>query len=215
MNVFLLLSPSCFATCGHHLSPRIMTVFSLLSSAPNFFMPHSLTSLTSSPSTSHSSPYLSHSPTMCLLVSTALPRGHISVHLLPPPSGYYWYTSFFFLAGPRPLHKNAVVAVFSQNPSDRADTFSFVSPLLSPRVSLSVSLLSLFYQLCLSASLSLNSILSYSVLYPPNLSMGSIAFGIPPLSFHTFSTTLFHLITVYQLWLASSSLACSLLHVAI
>ena len=32
MNCVLILSPSRFAVCGHHLSPRIAVVFSLLSS---------------------------------------------------------------------------------------------------------------------------------------------------------------------------------------
>ena len=32
-----------------------------------------------------------------------------SVHPLPPPLNY-WYTSFFFLAGPDPLHEIAVSA---------------------------------------------------------------------------------------------------------
>ena len=41
-NFLLILSPSCFAVCCHHLSPRIATVFSLLqSSVPNFSMSHS------------------------------------------------------------------------------------------------------------------------------------------------------------------------------
>ena len=35
------LIPSCFAVCGHHLSPRIAIVLSLLSSVPNFSMSHS------------------------------------------------------------------------------------------------------------------------------------------------------------------------------
>ena len=29
-NCLLILSPSCFAVCGHHLSPKIALVFSLL-----------------------------------------------------------------------------------------------------------------------------------------------------------------------------------------
>ena len=36
-----LLPRSCFAVYGHHLSPRISTVFSLISSVPNFSMSHS------------------------------------------------------------------------------------------------------------------------------------------------------------------------------
>ena len=39
-NCLLILSPSCFAVCGHHLSPRIAIVFSLLSSLPLFHVTH-------------------------------------------------------------------------------------------------------------------------------------------------------------------------------
>ena len=78
-----------------------------------------------------------------------------------------------------------------------------------------------------SARLSLISILSFaSVLYPRNLSMGSIichlVFVVYP---STLSTTLSHLIPLaflllsptqpYQLWTASPFLACSLLYIAI
>ena len=45
-NFSLILSPSCFAVCGHHLSPRIAIVFSLL--IPNFSMSHSSLFLISS-----------------------------------------------------------------------------------------------------------------------------------------------------------------------
>ena len=48
------LSPSCFAYCGHHLSPRIAIVFSLLSNVQNFFASHYYIFLISS-STSRSS----------------------------------------------------------------------------------------------------------------------------------------------------------------
>ena len=34
----LILSPSCFAVCAHHLSPRVAIVLSLLSSVPYFSM---------------------------------------------------------------------------------------------------------------------------------------------------------------------------------
>ena len=37
-NCLLILSPSRFAVCGHHLSPRIAIVFSLLTSLPNSSM---------------------------------------------------------------------------------------------------------------------------------------------------------------------------------
>ena len=41
-NVLLNLSPSCFAVCSHHQSPRIAIVFSLpsINSVPNFSMSH-------------------------------------------------------------------------------------------------------------------------------------------------------------------------------
>ena len=73
----LMLSPCCFAVCGHHLTPRIAIFFSLLCSAPNFSMPHSSTFLIYSSNTSRSSFYVSHSPTMRGLLSTASPQGHI------------------------------------------------------------------------------------------------------------------------------------------
>ena len=40
-NFWLVLSPSCEAVCGHHLSPRTAIVFSLLSSVSNSSMSHS------------------------------------------------------------------------------------------------------------------------------------------------------------------------------
>ena len=110
------------------------------------------------------------------------------MHLLPPPLDY-WFTSFFFLAGPGPLHE-IVVSAFSRSRLGRANTFQFLFLLLTPRKSLKCfSSFILFF----SASLSLNSILYFtSVLYPANFSMDSISSWFPPISFHTFSTTLSH-----------------------
>ena len=60
-----------------------------------------------------------------------------------------------------------------------------------------------------------------SVLYPPNFSIDSISSWLPPKSFHTFLTALFHLIPPRpffqpcQIWLATFFLACSLLYIAI
>ena len=73
----LSLPPSCFAVCGHHLSPRIAIVLSLLSSVPNLSTSHSSICLTSN--TPRSSLYISHSysSTMFVLLSFALPQGHI------------------------------------------------------------------------------------------------------------------------------------------
>ena len=86
MDTFvIILSSSCFAAFGHHLSPRIAIVFSLLAIVPNSSMSHSSISLFSS-STSRPSLYISHYPTMWVIFSIALPHGH-PVHL-PPPPGY-------------------------------------------------------------------------------------------------------------------------------
>ena len=118
-NVLLILSPSCFAVCGHHLSPRIAIaiVLSLQSSVPNLSMPHS--SIFLIPSNTSRFSYISHSPTMCSVL--LLRHQRTSVHLLPPPLDY-WCTSFFFVAGPDPLHEIAISA-FSCSPLARADTF--------------------------------------------------------------------------------------------
>ena len=48
INLLLILSPSCFAVCGHHLSTRIAIALSLLSSVPYFSVPHSSIFLISS-----------------------------------------------------------------------------------------------------------------------------------------------------------------------
>ena len=87
-----LLSPSCFAVCGRHRSPRIAIVFSQLSSEPNCSMPHSLIFLISSSNTPCSLLCISHYflllirvPGMLLLLSNALPQGRICEHLPPPP----------------------------------------------------------------------------------------------------------------------------------
>ena len=60
-NCLLILSPSCFAVCGHHISPRIVIIFSPLSSLPNSSMSHTSNFLISS-NASRSSLYISHSP---------------------------------------------------------------------------------------------------------------------------------------------------------
>ena len=62
--VLLILSPSCFAVCGHHLPPRIAIVFSLLSSLPNSSMSQESNFLIYSSNASRSSLHISRSPTM-------------------------------------------------------------------------------------------------------------------------------------------------------
>ena len=53
------------------------------------------------------------------------------MHLLPSTTGIPG-ASFFFLAGPGPLHEIAVSA-FSRSPLGRENTFSFLFLLLTPR----------------------------------------------------------------------------------
>ena len=122
-NVLLILSPSCFAVCGHHLSPRIAIVFSLLSSVPNFSMPHSSIFLIS-----YHIPFLLVYFTFSHYVSSTLLRCHkcTSVHHLPPPLDYWYARYLFFLASPGPLHEIAVSA-FSRSPLGRAYCIHFHS----------------------------------------------------------------------------------------
>ena len=107
-----------FAACSYHLYRRIAIVFSLLSSAPNSSISHSYSFLISS---SNTSSFLLKHFTFSHCVSSTLycfaARAYLSGDLVPPPSGY-WYTSFFFLAVPGPLHEIAVSA-FSRSPLGR------------------------------------------------------------------------------------------------
>ena len=66
-NRLLILPPSCFAVCGHHLSPSVTMIFSLLSNLPKYSMSHSSNVPISSSNASRSSLYISQSPTMFLL----------------------------------------------------------------------------------------------------------------------------------------------------
>ena len=121
-----------------------------------------------------------------------------SVHLRPPPPGY-WYTSFFFLAGPGHLHEVSISALFSRiNPLGSCKyVFIYIPGLTSCQVCL-------YYcskcfsdpTLFLSANLSLLSILSStSALYLSNFSADITSSSrFPSISFHVFSYLLSHLI---------------------
>ena len=65
-RILLILTLSCFAVCGHHLSPRITIVSSPLcmNRLPNVSTSHSSVFLISFSDTSRSSSYVSHSLTM-------------------------------------------------------------------------------------------------------------------------------------------------------
>ena len=100
VSFFLLtLSPSCFAVCGHHLSPRIAIVFSLLSSVPNFPMSHQFVYFPHLLVLTHPvRPCTLHIRPISESYSTALPQGHIcpssSSSQLP---AIVWY--LFLLSG--------------------------------------------------------------------------------------------------------------------
>ena len=97
-NCLLIQSPSCFAVCGHHLSPRIAIVFSLLSRLPNSSMSHTSNFLISS-NASRSSLYISHSPTMRVLLCIVVQHGHIFI-ATPSSSGRLVYlVNLFLLSG--------------------------------------------------------------------------------------------------------------------
>ena len=96
-------------------------------------MSHSFIFLISN--TSRPSLHISHSP-ICEFYPLWVCHKGTSV-LIPPLPPDYWHTSFIFLAGPGPLHEIAVSA-FSRSPLGRANVFSFLFLLLTPRKYLSV-----------------------------------------------------------------------------
>ena len=84
--------PSCFAFYSLHLSPRVVIVFSLVSSVPNFSMSHSSIFLISN--TSFLLVYFTFSHCVNPTLYCFTTRG-TSVHLLPLLD--YWY--LFLLSG--------------------------------------------------------------------------------------------------------------------
>ena len=101
----LSLSPSSSAVCSHHLSARIVTV-------SRYDLQHRLLHVT--PVYNFHLSLLTHSVSVCTvrishhMGSTFVCVATREAHLLPPPPDY-WYVSFS-LAGPGPLHENAVSA---------------------------------------------------------------------------------------------------------
>ena len=127
-------------------------------------------------------PCTTHIILLCEIYFLLLCHTGTPVHLLRPPPGY-WYTSFFFLAGPGYLLEIAVAA-FSRSPLGCANTLSFL--LLRPisRTSLKCFFFR-FHLLFLSANLSLLPTLSCaSALYLPHFSVDITSSWFLPLSFH-------------------------------
>ena len=114
------------------------------------------------------------------------------LHLLPPPPGF-WYTPFFFLAGPSSLHEIAVSA-FQRSPLGRANTFSFLPLRVTPRMCLECFSDSTLFLSATVAPPRIFIISSASVMYLPNFSADINYFRFPPIFFHTLSTALPHLV---------------------
>ena len=140
-DLFILI-PSWFVVCGHHLSPTIAIVCSLLFSLPNSSMSHRPNFLTSSSNACRYSLNISHSLTMWVLLSVVVPHGYIVVATSSSPLLVRVY--LFFLVGPGPLHEIAVSA-FSRSPFGRADTFSFQHLPSTPHISLIASPISHYF----------------------------------------------------------------------
>ena len=100
----------------------------------------------------------------------------------------YWCTSASAVTGSSPVHEIAISALWRSSLGGANTCPPPYYILSAPRMSLEC--FSSFISF-LSAGLSHPSVLpSTAVLYPPNLSMGSVSFWFPPvMPFHTFSTT--------------------------
>ena len=93
-NCLLILSPFCFTVCGHHLSPRIAIVFSLLSSLPNSNSSMSHTSNSSSPPLTHPVVYFTFSYYVSPTLYGCATQAHTCSHVLPLPTSGISLSSF-------------------------------------------------------------------------------------------------------------------------
>ena len=83
VKILLILSLSCFAVCGHHLSHRITIVFSVLYRLPNSSMSNTSNFIIPSSNASRSSLFISHSLTMPVqTLQRCFKRAHIYSHVL-------------------------------------------------------------------------------------------------------------------------------------
>ena len=207
-----------FAVCGHHLSPRIAIVLSLLSSLPNSCMSHPSNFLISSTNTFRSSLYISHYPFIRVLLSIVVPHGHMCTST---SSSSRLLVYLFCLVGPGPLHEIAISAFrvvhwavqirFHSNIFPQPPVYlSSVCPLSPYFLALAFpSLLSFLLLLSCTRQTSLRTVPFLGLINP------SIFFRLfYPMSFH-FALLSFSPIQPYQLWLATSFPAYSLLTIVI
>ena len=174
-NCLLILSLTCFAVCGHHLSPRIAIVFSLLSSLPNSSVSHSSTSIISASNASRSSLYIS----LCESYFIVVPHGNICVATF---SFSRLLLHLFLLPGrsrsPTRNRSFSFLYVIYWAVQIRFHSNVFLQPhvYISSVSSLSPHFLALTFPFLLPAG-----IISFtSVLYPPNFSIGQYLSLVSP-----------------------------------
>lgn len=85
--------------------------------------------------------YISHSPTLWVLLSLASSHGHISA--FRPSPAVYWYTFFFFVAGPGYLHE--ILAWYFRKSLGPCKVIFIPTPSLISRISSSVPAFPLFF----------------------------------------------------------------------
>ena len=167
-------------------------------------MTHSFVFLIFRSITCRSSLYISHSPTMWVLLYCVATSAHLCIIFLLPSTTGIPLSTFWQVQVP---HAKSHFQRF--RPLGRANTFSFLFLLLTPRKSLSVPPPSP----CFLA-------LASPYFYPTVSLLGFLLY--PPIFSRLRYPTLFKLallllspIQPYQLWMAPSVLAWSLLHIAI
>ena len=138
------------------------------------------------------------------------------MHLLPPPPGYYTPLFFWQVQVIYQVHEVAVLA-FSRSPLGRANTFSFIILLSTPRRARSVSPIPPCF-LALAFPFFLSPLVSTSDVYLPNFPFDINSSWFPlypsilsqlhyPTSFHL-ALLLFSPMQLHQLRLVTSFLAC-------
>ena len=174
-------------------------------------LPCNIRLISSSPLTHPVPPCIFHILLLCESYSLLLCHTGTYVHARPRPPDY---CCVFFLVGPGRLHEIAVSA-FSRSQLGGANTFSFKYLPSTPRITLRDSPRSPYFS---ALTFPFSSIIYFtSVLYPPNFFIDSISYWSPPLPYFLdyvipmvfqLALLLFSPIRPYQLWLATSFLAC-------
>ena len=106
---FRILSPACFAVCGHHVSRRIAIFFVTLSSAPSFSVSHSSISFLTHPV----SRCTFHILPLCKFYSIALPQGHVCASSSSSRLLAYFVCLFLLYGRSRSSTRNSIFSVFA------------------------------------------------------------------------------------------------------